>query len=77
MINGAGNRGQRRKAWTVRLTHIEPGRYPAFQRDPDNPFSSMEAKARLHEIDTFCARLWARTSQEAARNSAASVKLAA
>jgi len=56
---------------------IESGKYPAYQRDPDNPFSSMEAKTRLHEIDTFCARLWARTTQEAARKNAASVAVAA
>ncbi len=77
MTKGAGIRGQRRKKWRVHVTNIEVGKYPAYQRDPDNPFSSMEAKARLHEIDTFCARLWARTNQEAARKSAASVAVAA
>lgn len=77
MTNGAGVRGQRRKKWTVHVTHIKPDKYPAYQRDPDNPFSSMEAKARLHEIVTLCARLWARTNQEAARKSAASAKVAA
>ena len=73
----AGIRGQRRKKWTIVMSIIESGRYPAFQRDPENPFSRMEAKSRLHEIVTLCARLWARTSQEAARKSVATLKVAA
>ncbi len=59
------------------MSIIESGKYPAYQRDPDNPFSCMEARSRLHEIVTLCARLWARTSQEAARSSVASEKVAA
>ncbi len=77
MTNRGGIRGQRRKKWRIHVTSIKPDKYPTYQRDPDNPFSTMETKARLHEIETFCARLWARTCQEAARTSAGSAKVAA
>ena len=72
-----GIRGQRRKTWTVHVSSIDSGKYPAFQRDPDNPFSCMEVEKRLHEIDSFCARLWARTCQEVASKSVTSQKVAA
>jgi hypothetical protein len=54
---------------TVRA--IAPDKYPHLQKNPENPFSTMDPEARIAEIDSFCARLWARACMEAARNSTA------
>jgi hypothetical protein len=49
----------------VQVSRIDPAKHPDFKRDPDHPFSGMEAGSRLREIVSFCARLWARTCREA------------
>lgn len=56
---------------------IAPDKYPQFQKNPENPFSTMDPDKRIAEIDSFCARLRARACIEAARNETASRRLAA
>lgn len=61
--HGASSGGgvRRRKRWRVRVVRIDARKYPQFFRDPDHPFISMAPEARIAEIDSFCARLWAQT----------------
>jgi hypothetical protein len=57
----AKKRGRPKNQWRIRVIRIDAEKYPGFQRDRDHPFASMAAEARIEEIDSFCARLWART----------------
>lgn len=58
--------GRPKARWQVRVVRIDPQKYPDFLRDPEHPFALMAAEARIREIDSFCARLWARTKKEMA-----------
>jgi len=55
--------GRPRKKWRLHIVRIDAQKYPDFQVDRDHPFASMAAEARIQEIDSFCARLWARTKK--------------
>jgi len=35
-------------------------KHPEFLKDRDHAFSSMSVEERIEEIDSYCARLWAR-----------------
>jgi hypothetical protein len=61
----------------VTVRAIPPDKYPQFQKNAENPFSTMDPEKRIEEIDSFCARLWARACMDAARNENASRRLAA
>jgi len=67
-------RGRPRKVWRITVRAIDPGKYPDLQKNPENPFSTMEPEARVAEIDAFCARLWARACMEKARRESAKSK---
>ena len=58
--------GRPRPRWKVQVVRIDPQKYPKFLRDPDHPFALMAVDTRVREIDSFCARLWARTQKEKA-----------
>ena len=53
-------RGRPRNRWRIRVVWIDAMKYPEFLRDRDHPFSSMSVEDRIEEIDSYCARLWAR-----------------
>jgi hypothetical protein len=55
--------GRPKKKWRLHIVRIDARKYPGFQGDRDHPFASMAAEARTQEIDSFCARLWARTKK--------------
>ena len=59
--HSAKRHGRRHKRWRVRVVRIDTRKYPEFLRDPDHPFIRMSTEARIAEIDSFCARLWAQT----------------
>lgn len=59
--------GRRRKNWVIRVRAIAPETYPKFMRYRDHPCANMEPEERLEDITTFCARLWARTCEDMAR----------
>ncbi len=65
-VRPARQRGRLKARWQVRVVHIDSQKYPVFLRDPEHPFALMAAEARIREIDSFCARLWARTKKEMA-----------
>jgi hypothetical protein len=52
--------------WRIRVVRIEAARPPEFTRERPHPFAAMAPPARVAEIDSFCARLWARTNKKAA-----------
>lgn len=49
------------------VCRIDPGQYPQFAGDRDHTFASMSAEARIEEIDSFLARLWARAKRSGLR----------
>jgi len=59
--------GRPRRRWVIHVKGIEPGKYPDLDRNPENPFSYLDPDARMEEIISFCARLWARTCQDMVR----------
>lgn len=63
----ARRRGRPRKVWHITVRAIDPDKYPDLQKNPENPFATMDAEARIAEIDSFCARLLARACMEAVR----------
>lgn len=66
--------GRPRRRWIIHVKSIEPGKYPELERNPENPFSYLDPEARMEEIISFCARLWARTCQEMVRRRSAEVE---
>jgi len=54
-------RTPRRRLWRIRVVRIDAQRNSNFRAGDDHPFAAMAALARIEEIDSFCARLWART----------------
>ena len=53
--------GRPHKRWKIRVVRIDAGKYPPFARDKDHPFARMAVEARIEEMDSFFARLRART----------------
>jgi hypothetical protein len=49
----------------IHLVRIDAQKYPEFLRDREHPFVSMAVEARIKELDSFCARLWARSRKRA------------
>ena len=66
---------RRGRRWVVRVTAIDPLKYPDFRKNPDTPFIRMEPDQRIEEIVSFCARLWARTCEDAARQQKSAAQL--
>lgn len=52
--------------WRIRVVRIDAARHPELARERPHPFAAMAPQARMAEIDSFCARLWARTNKKAA-----------
>ena len=52
--------GRPRNRWRIRVVSVVATKHPEFLRDRDHPFSSMSVEDRIEEIDSYCARLWAR-----------------
>ncbi len=50
------------------MERIDPATYPKFRNDKDHPLANMTPDQRKEEIDSFCAKLWARICQENVRN---------
>ncbi len=51
----------------MRVRAIDPQKYAQFLRNPHHPFACMKPEDRDEDISTFCARLWARTCEDTAR----------
>jgi len=60
-------RGRRPQKWVVRVTAIDPQTHPEFLRNPRHPCAGMKPEDRLEDIISFCARLWARTCEDIAK----------
>jgi hypothetical protein len=60
-------RGRRAQKWVVRVTAIDPQTHPEYLRNSRHPFADMKPEDRLEDLITFCARLWARTCEDMAR----------
>lgn len=58
--------GRPASRWRIRVVRIEAAGHPESAREGVNPFAAMAPQARVAEIDSFCARLWARTNKKAA-----------
>lgn len=54
------SRGRPRNRWRIRVVCIHAMKHPEFLRDRDHPFASISDEDRIEEIDSYCARLWAR-----------------
>jgi hypothetical protein len=48
---------------------IDPRKYAEFLRNMNNPFADTDPERRKEDIVSFCARLWARTCEDRARQS--------
>ncbi len=67
-------RGRPSKRWVIHVKAIDPARYAQFMRYPGHPCAGMKPEDRLEDISAFCARLWARTCEGAARPQPAAAK---
>lgn len=56
--------GRPHKRWRIRVVRIDAGKHPEFACDKDHPFAKMAVEARIEEIDSFFARLRARTKTQ-------------
>jgi len=70
-------RGRPPKKWVVQVRAINPLNHPEFLRPPRHPFAGMKLEDRIEDISTFCARLWARTCEDMARESQRTTRQAA
>ena len=67
-------RGRPRKVWNITVRAIAPEKYPHLQKNPENPFSTMDPEKRVEEIISFCARLRACACMEKVRRESAKSK---
>ncbi len=59
----ARERGRPRPQTRIHVVRIDAQKYPHFLGDREHPFASMAVEARIEELDSFCARLWARSKK--------------
>lgn len=60
-------RGRPPRKWVVRVRAIDPQQYADFLRYLGHPCAGMKPEERMEDLSTLCARLWARTCEDMAR----------
>lgn len=60
-------RGRPHHKWVVRVTAIDAQTHPKFLRNSRHPCAGMKPEDRLEDLISFCARIWARTCEDVAK----------